>query len=172
VTECFLFIKTNLHAKRVLAGAVRSVPGVYWAEVIYGPYQIAAYIRDENERALADRVERLRAERPILEMDVRRCKPLPEDKTLAPFMGEHCRPVRACLLVNVDHHITKERAVVNKLRQVEGVLMARAMWGPTDIVAIVEAADQEGMRNLICDEIKVMEGVATNTTLFCYPTDD
>ncbi|MBY3203456.1 Lrp/AsnC family transcriptional regulator [Rhizobium laguerreae] len=167
--ECFLLIRTTLHAKRVLAGAVLSQQGVYWAKAIYGPYQIVAYIRDDDETALIDRIEKLRAERPIAEMDVRRCKPLPEDSALPPFMGDHTQPVRACLLINVDPHITKERIVVGNLRKIAGVRMARAMWGPTDVIAIVEAADHEGMRNLICDEVKIMEGITSNTTLFCYP---
>jgi DNA-binding Lrp family transcriptional regulator len=168
-TECFIFIKTNLNARRVLSGAVLSMPEVFWAKVVYGPYQIAAYLRSDDERALTGAIEELRAARPVLELDVRRCKPLPEDAALPPFADAGGKPVRACLLINVDYRQEKERVVTLNLRQLQGVTKANAMWGPTDIVALVEAEDHESLRNLICDDIKVMKGIATNTTLFCYP---
>jgi hypothetical protein len=69
----------------------------------------------------------------------------------------------------VNYREEKERVVTYHLRQVEGIRLARAMWGPADIIVVAEAGDHESMRNLICDQIKVMKGVASCTTLYCYP---
>jgi len=167
--QCFLLIKTNLNAHRVLKGAILPLKELEWAAVIYGPYQIAAYVTSDDERSLTNTIETLRAERPILELDVRRCKRLPEDDELGSIQGHPRKAIQACLLINVDYREEKERIVTVALRKLQGVRLARAMWGPSDIIAVVEAQNHEAMRNLICDEIKVMKGVANNCTLFCYP---
>ena len=162
----FLLITTNQHAGRT-AHRLRAEPGVTWAAAVYGPYQVAAYTQADTPEALADFTERLRSQPMITALDARLCKPIPGDEILPPFQVN--QPVAALLLINVNYREEKERVVTLKLRQLPAVRLARAMWGPADIIALVQAPDQEALRNVICDQIKNLPGVAANTTLYCYP---
>ena len=101
-------------------------------------------------------------------MDARMCKAIPGDEELG-AMVTPAKPEVAVLLICVDHHFVKEREVTWKLREHPSVAWARAMWGPDDIVAVVEAGEHEAMRNVICDDVKVMKGVVRNCTLYAYP---
>jgi len=162
----FFLIKTNLNALKVVE-SVKSEPLVEWATVAYGPYQVVAYIECNDEKQMAQFIENLRSRRYITELDARRVKIIPKDNKLKSF--KIIKKVSAVLLVGVDYKEEKERVVTWNLREVKGVVWARAMWGPTDIVAIVQADNHESMRNLICDDIKTMKGVKSNSTLYCYP---
>lgn len=140
-----------------------------WAKAIYGPYQIVAYLEAGDEAKVVNVIEEMRSIEGINEIDARRVKVIPKDDELAGF--SLTKPINAVLLINVNYKEEKERVVTWNLREVPGVAYARAMWGPTDIVAIVEADDHESMRNLICDDIKVLKGVRENSTLYCYPKE-
>jgi hypothetical protein len=161
----YLLIRTDLNAFRVVQ-SVKSSPLVRWAKVVYGPYQITAYVESDSEKELVTFIEDLRSRRFIVELDARRCKQLPEDKH---FAIKDTPPQSAVLLINVNYKEEKERVVTLNLRQLSGVILARAMWGPADIIAIVGTESHESLRNLICDDIKTMKGVMNNTTLYGYP---
>ena len=142
---------------------------VAWTSNLFGPYQLAAYVKAKDNREIALFAEDLRSRRFITDLDPRICKILPGDEkedAITLSSAAHC----ALLLINVDYRIRKEREIVQDLRKIGGVRLARAMWGPSDVMCIVEAKDAEAMRNLICDQIKILTGVAANTTLVCYPS--
>ncbi len=162
----FLLIKTNLNSLRVVR-SVKESPFVKWASVVYGPYQIVAYVQTDTDTEMANFIEDLRSRRFITELDARMVKVIPDDEKLT--LPEVKAEKVAVLLVNVNYKEEKERVVTYNLRKVKGIKLARAMWGPADIIAIVEAEDAEAMRNKICDEVKTMKGVISNTTLYCYP---
>ncbi len=162
----FLLIRTKTNAIKIV-NSIKQYRLVVFASVVYGPYQIVAYVQCKGERQLAKFIEDVRARRDIAELDARMCKSIPEDDTLTPF--QILEPHSAVLLIDVNDKEEKERITTHNLRRLKGVRLARAMWGPTDIIAVVEARDQEAMRNLVCDEVKPMKGVRTNTTLYCYP---
>jgi|SRR5580658_5207437 DNA-binding Lrp family transcriptional regulator len=164
----FSLIRTDLDALKV-RGSVARTPAVEWAANVYGPHQIVAFSQSESEAELVAAAEDLRSRRFIVDLDVRRVKVIPHDDELTPFQFSH--PHRAVLLINVDYEKKRERDVCYTLRGIKGVVYARTMWGPADIVALVEGQDHETLRNLICDEIKVSTGVKSNTTLYCYPPD-
>ena len=146
---------------------LRASPPVVWAAQAYGPHPVIAYASAACQDGLSEYVESLRNDPAVRAIDARMCKHIPGDEELSPL--ELIGPELAVLLINVNYEIEKERIVSYRLRENCRVKLARAMWGPADIIALVEAPDHESMRNLICDEIKVMKGVATNTTLYCYP---
>jgi len=162
----FLLIKTNLDAYKVL-GSVKKSPLVVWAENVFGPYQIVAYIEAKKEKEITQFIEDFRSRRFIVELDARMVKALPKDNKLTSF--KIAKPKSAVLLINVNYKEEKERQITYNLREMNGVKWARAMWGPADIIAILEAPNHEAMRNLICDGVKIMKGVKTNSTLYCYP---
>lgn len=162
----FLLIKTNSNAVKIV-NSIKRYSLVVWATVVYGPYQIIAYIEGKDERELSKFIEDVRSRRDIIELDARMCKSIPEDEKLTPF--KIVKPKSAVLLISVNYKEEKEKITTYNLRRLKGIKLARAMWGPADIIAVVEASDQEAMRNLICDGVKLMKGVKTNTTLFCYP---
>ena len=162
----FLLIKTNSNAIKI-ANSIEQYSPVAWASVVYGPYQIVAYIEGKDERELSEFIEVVRSRTDIAELDARMCKSLAEDEKLTPFKIE--KPNSAVLLISVNYREEKEKITTYNLRRLDGIKLARAMWGPTDIIALVEAIDQEAMRNLICDRVKSMKGVETNMTLYCYP---
>ncbi len=162
----FLLFRANRDAV-ALANSLREESAILWSSAAYGPYPVLAYAEMDSAAALAEFVESLRCRQGVLELDARVCKPIPGDEDLPPCLP----PSRqgALLLINVDYRKEKERVVTVNLRRLDGLVWVRAMWGPTDIIAIVEADEEESMRNLICDEVKISKGVATNTTLYCYP---
>jgi hypothetical protein len=162
----FLLIKANQNANRLLH-SIRSEKHVRWAAVTYGPFQIVAYLEGESHGQLTAFIEELRSWKEILELDARMCKAIPGDEELKPFRIQG--PEASVVLVGVNYREEKERIVTYNLRKVEGIRLARAMWGPADIIVVAEAGDHEAMRNLICDQIKVMKGVVACTTLYCYP---
>lgn len=162
----FLLVKTNSPAHAVL-NSVSQYGLVVWGRMVYGPYQIVVYAEASVEEDLVEVIEKMRSIPGIPELDARVCKPLPEDDQLRPF--QFTKPKSAVILINVDYKEEKERALVIQLRQLEAIGLARAMWGPTDIVAVAEASDDEAMRHLICDQVKMMKGVRGTTTLYCCP---
>lgn len=164
----FLLIKTSKNSRKVLSTITKS-KFVVWASQIYGPYQIVAYIESDSEVEIINEIEKIRELKGVNELDARRVKFIPKDEELKMFSTK--KPVTAVLLINVNYKEEKERIVTYNLREIDGVVFSRAMWGPTDIVTIVEASDHESMRNLICDKIKVLKGVKGNSTLYCYPKE-
>jgi len=162
----FLLATTRNNAYEV-AKAIGGQAPTTWATAVFGPYQVAAYAQADDASELVKFIEDLRQSQNIWQLDARICKVIPGDEELAPL--ETKRPETAVLLINVDYKVELERIVTLNLRKLAGVAIARAMWGPADIIAIVEADDREAMRNLICDEVKVMKGVLSNSTLYCYP---
>ncbi|MEM4215321.1 MAG: Lrp/AsnC ligand binding domain-containing protein [Candidatus Pacearchaeota archaeon] len=164
----YLLIKTKENSFNILK-RIRSKSIVVWADVVYGPYQIVAYVEAENDIKLAKNIEKIRVDKGIEELDARMVKIIPKDEELKSI--KITKQKLAVLLINVNYKEEKERVVTWNLRKLNGVVWARAMWGPADIIAIVEADDHESMRNLICDKIKTMKGVLSNTTLYCYPSE-
>jgi hypothetical protein len=162
----FLLIKVNRNAHSVLQ-TIRTEAHVRWAAATFGPYQIVAYLAGDSHGRLTDFIEELRSRDGIQELDARMCKAIPGDEELKPF--RIAGPEASVVLVGVNYREEKERIVTYNLRKVDGIRLARAMWGPADIIVVAEAGDHEAMRNLICDQIKVMKGVLTCTTLYCYP---
>jgi hypothetical protein len=168
LSASFLLIKSRRSAFEV-ANFVGSKLPVRWVSPVYGPYQVVAYVSGNDERKVAEFIEMLRSEMPDGEVDARLCKASPGDESLGE-LDVKGRPA-AVLLINVNYAQEKERIVTYRLRELKGVAFARAMWGPADIIAIVNADDHESLRNLICDDIKTLKGVATNTTLYGYPRE-
>jgi len=164
--SAFLLIKTNLDSRKVM-NSILSQTGVVWANNTFGPNQIIVYIED-YENKLIETIEELRSRRYITELDARIVKKIPEDKGLKFNLPN--KKERAVLLINVNYKEEKERIITKKIREINGACYARAMWGPTDVIAIVESNDKESMRNLICDKIKTMKGINQNTTMYCYPS--
>lgn len=164
--SAFLLVKTDGNSSVVLSNIINN-GSILWAKAVYGPYQIVVYLEADNELEMVKTIENLRGMEGIKEIDARRVKIIPKDEELTTF--SITKPVSAVLLINVNYKEEKERVVTWNLRAVNGVVYSRAMWGPTDIVAIVEADDHEAMRNLICDDIKVLKGVRENSTMYCYP---
>lgn len=162
----FLLIKTNLNAFKVI-NSVKESSLVKWASVVYGPYQIIAYVQTGSDSEMVNFIEDLRSRRFITELDARMVKIIPDDDKIPSLLISKAKV--AALLINVNYKEEKERVVTYNLRKISGIQLARAMWGPADIIAVVEADDAEAMRNKICDEIKTMKGIISNTTLYCYP---
>ena len=154
-------VKTQLDSLKV-SKDIGSTPLVKWSQPVFGPWQIVCYIEGEDLEVI-NTIEHIRAKRAVNEVDARMVKVLPEDKDLVVSFPK--TPQKAVLLINVNYKEEKERIVTLNLRKIPGVSLSRAMWGPTDIIAFVEAEDKEKMRNLICDEIKTQKGEMTNKTL-------
>jgi hypothetical protein len=163
----FLLIKTNVNAYEVLR-AIGGERRVLWAAAAYGPWQVVAYATATDHAELTEFIENLRVQDTVQELDARMCKGIPGDDQLPDLLPGRSAEM-AVLLVNVDYEEETERNVTYNLRKVQGMRLARAMWGPADIIALVEGATQESLRNTICDEVKTMRGVRANTTLYCYP---
>ena len=164
--SAFLLMKPRTNAWD-MARTLGEQAWIQWVSPTYGPYPIVAYAQAKSQDELAQRIEELRADANVVELDARMCKHIPGDEDLEPLVVSG--PEVAVLLIAVDYTREKERVVTHNLRKMPVVPLARAMWGPTDIIAIVEEDEHEFMRNLICDDIKPMNGVMCNTTLYCYP---
>jgi hypothetical protein len=162
----FLLLATRQDATE-MARRLAQAEGVVWASAAYGPHCVVGYAEAASPNKLAAFVERIRTSDGVDMLDARVCKPIPGDEGLPPL--ELSEPEVAMLLINVDYALAKEREVAYRLRENARVRLVRAMWGPADIIAVLEAPDHETMRNVICDEVKVLRGVASNTTLYCYP---
>lgn len=165
-SAAFLLIKTGQSAYDVAQMTGEQILTT-WASAVFGPYQVAAYLEADTTDELISAIESLRQRPEIADLDARICKVIPADTELEPL--ETSKSETAVLLINVDYKIELERVVTVNLRKLGGMAIARAMWGPADIIAVVEADDRESMRDLICDEVKVMKGVLSNSTLYCYP---
>lgn len=165
--QAAFLLMTTRGSLRDIARRLGPEEGVVWASPVYGPYCLVAYAQAPTGRDLASFVERVRVSPCIDGLDARMCKRIPGDDDLPPFEAPEAEA--AVLLINVDYRQEKERSVVYSLRANKSVRLVRAMWGPADIIAVVGASDHEVMRNVICDEIKMIKGVASNTTLYCYP---
>jgi DNA-binding Lrp family transcriptional regulator len=162
----FLLVTTSSSVEE-LTRRLRAEPEVVWASPAYGPYPLVAYAETATPAEQADFVERVRQSAGVDGLDARMCKWIPGDDDLPPFEAPDGEA--ALLLINVDYRVEKERNVVYSLRENRKARLVRAMWGPADVVALVGAADHEALRNVICDEVKTTKGVASNTTLYCYP---
>jgi DNA-binding Lrp family transcriptional regulator len=163
----FLFFKTNQNSLEVLR-RLKERELMKWVTSVYGPYQIVGYMEMSDYTQLVKSIESLRCENGVTHLDARMVKNIPEDSFLKDF--KLIRPERSVLLINVNYRVEKERVVTLQLRKLSQIVLARAMWGPSDIIAVAEADDHESMRNLICDQVKVLPGVQSNTTLYCYQT--
>lgn len=163
----FLLIKSSIDTYSQ-AAAIGNLTQVEWATPVFGPHQVVAYASAGGLDELTAFIESIRNAEGVLELDARMCKAIPGDEKLGAMIAPR-KPEVAVLLIGVDHHVVKEREVTWKLRDHSAIVWARAMWGPDDIVAVVEAPEPEAMRDVICDDVKVMKGVVRNCTLYAYP---
>ncbi len=162
----FLLLRTRESAYQA-SGDLRATAGVVWTAPVYGPHQVVAYLVADSPRALAENIESLRVRFRDGDLDARVCKVIPGDEDLS--LPATALPEVAVLLIGVDHREEKERVVAARLRALASIAFARAMWGPADIIAIAQASDPETLRDVICDQVKVLRGLSSNTTLYCYP---
>lgn len=58
-------------------------------------------------------------------------------------------------------------AVMRELRRVPGVKAADALWGPTDAIAQIEAADAQGLTETVF-RIRSVAGVASTDTRIAF----
>ena len=151
--QAFLLVTPNRNSFSFLAELAQH-DIVHWARPVYGPHPVVAYAMADSGSVLTEFAEKLRDRDDVAALDVRICKAIPGDEELQPPVISG--PETAVLLINVNYSLERERDVTYKLRQFRQIKLARAMWGPADIVAVVEEQDHESMRNLICDEIKVL----------------
>lgn len=156
-----------VNASKALMNALGSAHQFAWLSQTFGTHPVAGYIEAGSFRELCDKIEEMREVPEVAELESMMCKHIPGDEFLEPFSVNG--PETALLLISVNYLVEKERVVTENLRKLDQVTFARAMWGTTDIVALVEADDPDAMRDLICDSIKVMPGVKGNVTLYCYP---
>jgi DNA-binding Lrp family transcriptional regulator len=158
-------IRTDLDSRKV-TGSLSKISNVIWVSPIYGPDHIVAYLESDGPTEMEEVIEDIRARRYIKVVDSRPCKVIPgqEEKQGVEFT----MPVRACLMINVDYHTLKERDLVSFLKSKSYSVQIRACWGPADTVALIEAKDNEHLRNIVCDEIKIYPGVKSLSTRVCY----
>lgn len=69
--------------------------------------------------------------------------------------------MRAYVLVSVqgDSH-----QVVEKIRGLVGVKEADALWGPTDIIAVVEVDNMQALGELVAGQMRAIAGVTSTDT--------
>ena len=73
--------------------------------------------------------------------------------------------MKAYMFINVAPRKSSE--VVSQLRSIGGVRSADTCWGLPDIIALVEAADMEGLQELVLDKIQKVAGInQTETHIF------
>lgn len=65
---------------------------------------------------------------------------------------------RGYVLIDADK--SQSSSVVIALSQKPGVLAADVVWGPHDVVAIVEADDIDKLMHLVQSDISLIEGIA------------
>ena len=161
----FLLVHTDLDARKV-TGSLSKIPNVIWVSPLYGPDHIVAYLESDGPAEMEEAIEDIRSRRYIKYLDSRPCKVIPghEEKPGIDFT----LPVRACLMINVDYHTLKERDLVSFLKSKSYSVQVRACWGPSDTIALIEAKDNEDLRNIVCDEIKIYPGVKSLSTRVCY----
>jgi DNA-binding Lrp family transcriptional regulator len=161
----FLLVQTDLDSRKV-AGSLSKIPNVTWVSPSYGPDHIFAYLEADSSAEMEEVIEEIRARRYIKYIDSRPCKVIPgqEEKPGVKFT----LPVRACLMINVDYHTLKERDLVSFLKSKPYSVKVRACWGPSDTIALIEANNNEDLRNIVCDEIKLYSGVKSLSTRVCY----
>lgn len=69
--------------------------------------------------------------------------------------------MRAYVLVSVQGD---SRQVVEKIRGLGGVKEADALWGPTDIIAVVEVDNMEALGELVAGQMRAIAGVTSTDT--------
>lgn len=161
----FLLVGTDLDARKV-TGSLSKISNVIWASPAYGPDHIVAYLEADGPAEMEEVIEDIRARRYIKFVDSRPCKVIP-GQVEKPGI-DFTLPVRACLMINVDYHTLKERDLVSFLKGKPYTVQVRACWGPSDSIALIEAKDNEDLRNIVCDEIKIYPGVKSLSTRLCY----
>ncbi len=73
--------------------------------------------------------------------------------------------MKAYVFINVAPG--KSSDVVSQLRSIGGVRSADTCWGLPDIIALVEAADMQGLQELVLERIQKVAGVnQTETHIF------
>ncbi|NEP57314.1 MAG: Lrp/AsnC family transcriptional regulator [Symploca sp. SIO2G7] len=161
----YLLIQSDLDIRKV-TGSLSAISNVVWVSPIYGPDNIVAYLEADSAAEMENVIEDIRARRYIKAVDSRPCKVIPGQQENPKV--EFTLPVRACLMINVDYHTLKERDLVSFLKGKPYSVQVRACWGPSDTIALIEAKDNEDLRNIVCDEIKIYPGVKSLSTRVCY----
>ncbi|MEI2580598.1 hypothetical protein V5G28_017930 [Scytonema sp. PRP1] len=161
----FLLVHTDLDARKATE-YLSKIPNIIWASPVYGPDHIVAYLESDGPGEMEEVIEDIRARRYIKSIDSRPCKVIPGYEVKPSI--EFTLPVRACLMINVNYHTLKERDLVAFLKSKPYTVQVRACWGPSDTIALIEAMDNEELRNVVCDEIKLYPGVNSLSTRVCY----
>jgi len=69
----------------------------------------------------------------------------------------------AYVLINCD--IGKERAVIEELKKVPGVVEANLLYGVYDIIVKVTGSDEKEIREVILTRIRMLPGVKRTLTM-------
>lgn len=62
----------------------------------------------------------------------------------------------------------KDKEVTDEVRRIEKVVEAHTVTGVYDVVAVIEVKDLEELGKVLCDQIRLIDGIEKTRTLVCY----
>ena len=77
-------------------------------------------------------------------------------------MTDEKSKVKAFVLINVRAGSSPE--VLSSAREITGVITAHACWGRPDIFAVVEAANEKVLSDLVLNKLQLIPGVESTDT--------
>ena len=72
-------------------------------------------------------------------------------------------------LVLLTLETSSERAVLDVIKNLDGVCEAHFFYGPYDAYVLIEAKDSGTLHDLVIDQIRTIEGI--NSTMTCFIAD-
>lgn len=73
--------------------------------------------------------------------------------------------------VLIETKVRKAKAVMDKMRQLDGVKSVDLVTGPYDMIAVVELESLNDIGDLITGRIQLIAGISRTVTCLALPTD-
>ena len=172
--QAFLLINTNQSPLK-LKSEIES----QWAEIakqdvccllsaaLYSPQSVAMYVTASSRQQIEKTVEALRGVAGGAQIEIRLCKQDQNVSGLAAF--DTSANLWGLISITLTSEAqTREIEVLSAVRSVSGLQLARACYGQSDILGLINTSTLEDLQDIVVRQIRGLQDVATTSTNLVY----
>lgn len=140
-----------------------------WSAALYAPQSVGMYVTAPSRRHIEMTSEALRSASGSAQVEIRLCK---QDQHISTVSIDVQANISGLVSISLTPESqTKEIEVLSILRGFSGLRLARACYGSSDILALINTSTLDDFRDIIVGKIRDLHAVATTSTNLAYELD-
>lgn len=134
-----------------------------WSAALYSPQSVGMYVSAPSRQQIEKTVEALRNVTGGAQIEIRLCK---QDQNISgPTALDTSSNLWGLISITLTSEAqTKEIEVLSAIRGMSGLQLARACYGQSDILALINTGTLEDLQDIVVRQIRGLPAVATTST--------